>query len=95
MNGKGSRRRRAQVTPEEIQENWERTFGDDRSSMSLRRQLSADLGSYSDRNDGFMRSYFSSSKIKHSRIRKHGKPDRAQPRFECINGNCRHCKERR
>lgn len=49
------------------------------STLSLRRALSIELGSYADRNDGFERSLFSRSKNNRSRNTKAGKVKRVKP----------------
>lgn len=51
---------------------------DDISQIGIRRGVAALIG-YDDRNDGFMRKYFSSSCHKHSRNTKQGKIVRIRP----------------
>jgi hypothetical protein len=45
---------------------------------SLRRQLTLELGSYNDKNDGFLRSLFSRNKNRRSRCYKAGKVRRVK-----------------
>ncbi len=52
------------------------------AKLSVRRELSARLGSYNDRNDGFCRSFFSRSKAHFSRNRKVGKVERVKPAWK-------------
>lgn len=52
------------------------------NQKSLRRQLMVEKGSYSDRNDGFNRTFFSDSKAKYSQIRKDGKVKREKPEWK-------------
>ena len=47
-------------------------------TISIRRSLFAEVGSYNDRNDGFERSLFSRSKANFSRNRKIGKVERVK-----------------
>ena len=47
-------------------------------TISLRKALNVELGSYADRNDGFLRSLFSRSKANHSRNTKAGKVKRVK-----------------
>ena len=49
---------------------------------SMRRSVAEELGSYNDRNDGFKRTYFSDSKWKNSKIRKHDKVKRVKPEWK-------------
>ena len=46
---------------------------------SMRKELMLEVGSYNDRNDGFLRSHFSRSKHNWSRNRKIGKVARVKP----------------
>ena len=48
------------------------------NTISLRKALNVELGSYADRNDGFERSHFSRSKANHSRNTKAGKAARVK-----------------
>lgn len=50
--------------------------------LSVRRELSARLGSYNDRNDGFCRTFFSRSETNCSRNRKVGKVTRVKPAWK-------------
>ena len=48
------------------------------AKLSVRRDVGRRLGSYNDRNDGFLRSYYSRSKSNCSRNRKAGKVERVK-----------------
>jgi len=53
-------------------------------ALSMRKQVTLELGNYNDRNDGFDRSSFSRSKRNHSRISKQNKIARVKPEHKML-----------
>lgn len=62
-------------------EYYEDIFDSDHGFISHRKDVSRRFGSYGDRNDGFARTLFSSSKANFSRHRKIGKLNKKRSRY--------------